>query len=951
MSRASRGGRRATPGSQAAASARDARAGPGSAPLVPGLLVLALGVAAACAPTPERRLVRLLPDLSPSLARGLVAGDDSLVHRGVRELGPGATLRLIQRMKAAVPLGDSIAFAATKRWLDAPLLRLAGALGSEFQLEGDEAEVRAFAGRPFSLARRLSAIGDSCFALVATKGMDLAEKLTHLERWLAESRALDVVIEPPSLLSYIAQVEDERGDSLGELRAYRSALAASRERGTMVFTLQLMNTLAYVYGERGRIDSMLALHERALVESRRRGFASEVGRSLRMLGFFEDSRGNLALAHDLLLEAREAALQSNTGLNGVWEYLGLVDLHARFRAWDLVGRELERAEGILRSLPPESRVGTAAASLRVRRLKARVLVAQGQVDSALARLPPLRTDIEKQGDREVLPRLLFDMGTGLLEQARREAAAGLLAEGVSIARTRSLPALEPGLVAAWAEALAGVGRLAEAERALAEFRAVAGDDEIAHRVAWLAHDRAAIRLHLGRDEPARALDAAAEAMARLERTASRLEPSAEAYFFLDEARGLTADVHGLLRGDAAAGYGFEMWTRSLAPRLGDPRPGALAEIARSGPRRGERFEARLRAFADDLAGRIARRRWRHVLYRVGTDRTLRWTCDSSGIRRDELPVGERELRGQVTRARTVLIAARERRAEGAILDTLARSLLPEIAVPRPGGQDRRLLVSRDHVLQALPFDALDLDPSAAYVPVLDEAEVAYLRCCGPEPRHHRDGSALVVADPDLPADLRRRYPSLASIPRSATEAREVARRRPGATLLVGPRATKADITRRWEGVSTFHVAAHFIRDPDLPYSTFLPLARPAGSTDRQDGYLDLEDVRGASFRRCGLVVLSGCQTGAPYESPGSIGPSLGDAFVDAGAGAVIDTSWPVRDQEAQRLMRGFLEASDRGASPIQALRAARQAARLAQGRGEAEGVWAAYSITLGAPPD
>jgi hypothetical protein len=87
------------------------------------------------------------------------------------------------------------------------------------------------------------------------------------------------------------------------------------------------------------------------------------------------------------------------------------------------------------------------------------------------------------------------------------------------------------------------------------------------------------------------------------------------------------------------------------------------------------------------------------------------------------------------------------------------------------------------------------------------------------------------------------------------------------------------------------------------------------------------------------------------------GPSLGDAFLDAGAAAVIQSGWDVGNRETAAFMRAFLAESRAGAPPATALARARRAI-MAAPEGASPRVWAAWSANLlwsadqvrGAPP-
>ena len=50
------------------------------------------------------------------------------------------------------------------------------------------------------------------------------------------------------------------------------------------------------------------------------------------------------------------------------------------------------------------------------------------------------------------------------------------------------------------------------------------------------------------------------------------------------------------------------------------------------------------------------------------------------------------------------------------------------------------------------------------------------------------------------------------------------------------------------------------------------------------------------MKGCRLAVLSGCGSGAPFADGVITAPSLGDAFLDAGADASMQTFWRIRDE-------------------------------------------------------
>lgn len=89
---------------------------------------------------------------------------------------------------------------------------------------------------------------------------------------------------------------------------------------------------------------------------------------------------------------------------------------------------------------------------------------------------------------------------------------------------------------------------------------------------------------------------------------------------------------------------------------------------------------------------------------------------------------------------------------------------------------------------------------------------------------------------------------------------------------------------------------HVIHNAEVPFLTTIPLTPPAGPHLPIEACMDIADIRSADLTRCRLAVLSGCGSGAPFADGVITAPSLGDAFLDAGAGASLQTFWRIRDE-------------------------------------------------------
>ena len=58
-------------------------------------------------------------------------------------------------------------------------------------------------------------------------------------------------------------------------------------------------------------------------------------------------------------------------------------------------------------------------------------------------------------------------------------------------------------------------------------------------------------------------------------------------------------------------------------------------------------------------------------------------------------------------------------------------------------------------------------------------------------------------------------------------------------------ATKPHLFELWEQAPFLYAAAHFVRDPEVPYLTFFPMTPPPGAYRPDAAYLDIDDIRAA----------------------------------------------------------------------------------------------------------
>ncbi|MEJ1937130.1 CHAT domain-containing protein, partial [Nostoc sp. NIES-2111] len=117
------------------------------------------------------------------------------------------------------------------------------------------------------------------------------------------------------------------------------------------------------------------------------------------------------------------------------------------------------------------------------------------------------------------------------------------------------------------------------------------------------------------------------------------------------------------------------------------------------------------------------------------------------------------------------------------------------------------------------------------------------------------------------------------------------------------------------------------------------------ATDGDDGYLTSGEIEQLRIT-ADLVILSACDTGASDGSLGSAGLSgLARAFVAAGAGTVVATHWPVRDDAAAAFSTMLVEAWYGGMTLSEAkAHAQRRIRQASRGRFAHPVFWAGFVI-------
>ena len=300
----------------------------------------------------------------------------------------------------------------------------------------------------------------------------------------------------------------------------------------------------------------------------------------------------------------------------------------------------------------------------------------------------------------------------------------------------------------------------------------------------------------------------------------------------------------------------------------------------------------------------------------------------------------RDLRGRVEILEGLLLA-RDGAVASAVTasvrlhdDLLGRaiSVLPE--------NIRRLVIVPDDALFRCPFGALRAAEDAP--PVGTDYEIslvpsaavwAHLKgaASGSDPRQgsaalilfaptigevDRDAMSFRAADPWISG---LKLPPLRHAEREARSLERVAGS--GSLVFSGPDASERVLKDTPLGeFAIIDLVTHAVVDDEQPERSAILLA--PGSED-EDGFLQVREIPDLDLDGQ-LVILSSCRSSSGAILGGEGAQSLARAFLEAGAGAVLASLWPIEDEEASVLLSSFSRALGRGRSVAGALSVAQR---------------------------
>lgn len=911
--------------------------------LVAKLAIPTVMMLLSCGPDAVDRLVQHAPGLDREIASHLVHDDDSTLVRFLRETGWPRTYFAQQRL---LP-GDYRSLAAF-RMAEAPVLaaqmRMAKAIGPAFDLRQHSDSIAARLSGPIGYRYELRRRSDLILKTPRTTSLSLAERAQRIDDL---ERGWDAC----SALAFVARADlaAERGDVEGRIRNMRRALAGARAAGNVYLVCWHSGSLSESYLQTGERDSAVRILEDGLALAQRHRMIDQMARFHLFLANLYANEGRWALAGDHLGEVRRLAREPGMKGEDIRYLAESMEFPIRMGWWDWVERDLRGAGASIRRARRAGSPWSEGLEPALTEAQALVFAHAGDMESADRLFREADAALRKPGGR--VPRrgrLLARWSQCLMDAGRWREAATAARVGLAYCDSMKIGEHQTTNALALARACVMSGDLAGAEQALAGFeRAVAlhGQPRLAETIDYEA---VRARFHRARHDRSAMLSALRSGLARLEAGVAAMDATPEAYTFLYRQN----DLHDLtleLVPDPDVSLEIERrWRRAASLLRGHGSSGELtscADLVEFGPTTRPRPAPASAALGGDVS----------LTYHIGAT-VIRWSRDGAGTRRDEIRVSPHDLERRVGRAMEMMSTDPGRAdagVDGALqssLRDLATLLLPPgLATTHGAASGRWLRIQTDGALGSFPFEALNLSDDR-YSPLLAHWGVVYVRGVATPGRRARIGT--ILADPLFASRLKQMHGGLASLPGGRMEAQRMAAVDPSARQLIGKDATRRALEKVWTDSRYLFLATHAASEPNDVSSFFIPLASDPLDPRRDSEYLEVADVLAADFSRCELVVLSGCATGVPVALASSGAPSLASAFVDAGASAVIRTSWPIRDDAAAATMSTFIELwKHRGMTPEAALDEARRRSLLANIGYRHPFTWAAYGIELVEMPD
>jgi tetratricopeptide (TPR) repeat protein len=301
--------------------------------------------------------------------------------------------------------------------------------------------------------------------------------------------------------------------------------------------------------------------------------------------------------------------------------------------------------------------------------------------------------------------------------------------------------------------------------------------------------------------------------------------------------------------------------------------------------------------------------------------TIIFSLDGSRLSVARQPLSREAMIGMVQRA-----AAGDREAATSLYDLLLR---PGALVP----QAHTLVVIPDPLLGSLPFAALYDAAAKRYL--IEEVAVVLAE----------SGASLRAPSPARPLAhvLAMSLPSgetlgSAALPETNAEVSDVVSSYSQGTALRDSQSTFAALVEGGRDADVIHLSGH--TDEIGSGGTAALVFAAADGVKRER--IPWKRIAAASFPRLQVAVLAACDTlRLPPRRAGARAPSLGGAFLAAGACSAVGTLRPIGDRDARLLFRALNQQLGHGVSVAGAVR---NAQREAIASGASPAAWSAIAV-------
>lgn len=303
----------------------------------------------------------------------------------------------------------------------------------------------------------------------------------------------------------------------------------------------------------------------------------------------------------------------------------------------------------------------------------------------------------------------------------------------------------------------------------------------------------------------------------------------------------------------------------------------------------------------------------------------------------------RDLRARVRILEGLLLSARDSSVASANAASvrLYEDLFQEALATLPEAV-RSLILIPDDVLFGCPFGALR--SSAGAMPEGSRFEISivpsaavwlHLKTANPDSGAGQNSAALIFFDPAISdsqagfSDFRAADPwmegvQLAPLRYAGREAQYLKRAAGKGSLVVTGNAASETVFKAtsFSDFGIINLVTHAVVDENQPERSAILLAP---GSDLEDGFLQVREISVLDLDGQ-LVVLSSCRSSSGRILGGEGAQSLARAFLEAGAGAVLASLWPLEDQKASVLFGNFSNALGQGQTVGGALRSVQLAA-------------------------